>query len=80
MGCVQDRGEGQFCMATNLEGNLTASKELQTDLSVLRRSPALSRYKAREGLFRCAASCGHMLVHCFREFLLSIWQDIFPVQ
>ena len=81
MGCVaQDRGGGQFSMATDLERNLTASKELQVDLGALKRSPALMLYKAREGLFRCAASCSHTPAHCFREFLLSIWQDIFPVQ
>lgn len=67
-------------MATDLEGNLTASEELQVDLCVLKRSPTLTRYKAREGLFGCAASCRHTLAHCFREVLLSLLQDIFPVR
>lgn len=65
-------------MATDLKGNLTVSKELQLDLCVLKISPVLTGYKAEEGLFRCAASCTH--AHCFRQFPLSIWQDIFPVQ
>lgn len=67
-------------MATDLEGNFTVSKELQVDLCVLKRSPALTRYKAREDLFRCAACCSHILARCFSEFLLFLWQDIFPVQ
>jgi len=64
MGCVaQDRGGGQFSVATDLEGNITASKELQVDLGVLKISPALTRYKAGEGLLRCAASCSHTHWH-----------------
>lgn len=65
-------------MATDLEGNLTASKEFQVDIGILKRSPALTHCKAREGLFRCAAS--HALARCFRELLLCIWQDVFPVK
>lgn len=81
MGCVaQDREGGQFSMATDLEGNFTVSQELQVDLCVLKRSPVLIHYKGREGLFRCAASCSHILACCLSEFLLSLWQDIFPVQ
>lgn len=46
--CCLGQGRGTFSMATDLEGNLTASKEFQVDMGILKRSPALTHYKARE--------------------------------